>query len=405
MSATIPDDQFLLYAFDSGCTDLDRALREISGRAQVCAELKLRIVDDRFWTYPVWALREVGPDQFVVHDPADRTWAGCLAAVTALGEHQLDPRVMTWRLHVFPDIEAGHGAWSCGTVAVLQICHALGDGLRASALAGYLFGRPDTVSAVVARRHPAAGFARRAFSAGRAHRRLVRDTETGLVPPQALSIPALSTNARPSGPRHLRTVTCERGHLPGPTVTVGVLTAVSAALSGHLRERGDDPVLLGAEVPLAKPDPRPAHNHFGNVGVGLYPNMEIGRRAHRITADLRERRRRAAHPAMRAESMAVAAIPAPLLRWGVAQFDPDVRSPTVTGNTVVSSVNRGAKDLRFGDAMVLLTAGFPSLSPMMGLTHGVHGIGETIAVSVHAAESAIGDVDAYLQRLKRELGP
>ncbi len=403
MSAKIPNDQFLLYVFDEGSTDVDRALREIQGRAQVCPELKLRIVDDRGLVFPVWALREVGPDQFVVHDPADRTWVRCLAVVTALAEDQLDPRVMSWRLHVFPAIEGVPGAHHRGTVAVLQICHALGDGVRASALAGYLFGRAGTVPAVGVRRHTAAGFARRAFSAGRAHRGLVRDTATGLVPAQALSLPVLRTNARPSGPRHVRMVICERGRLPGPTITVGVLAAVSAALSGHLRELGDDPALLGAEVPMAKSGPRLAHNHFGNVGVGLHPDMENGLRAHRIAADLHERRRRATHPAMRADNMAVAAIPAPVLRWGVAQFDPDVRSPTVTGNTVVSSVNRGAKDLRFGAARVLLTAGFPSLSPMMGLTHGVHGIGDTIAVSVHAAESAIGDVDAYMQRLEWEL--
>jgi hypothetical protein len=106
---------------------------------------------------------------------------------------------------------------------------------------------------------------------------------------------------------------------------------------------------------------------------------------------------------MLAGSRASAAVPAPLLRWGVAQFDPDVRSPTVTGNTVVSSVSRGAADLRFGAAPVVLTAGYPGLSPMMGLTHGVHGIGDTIAVSVHAAESAIGDVDAYVARLEAAL--
>jgi hypothetical protein len=69
----------------------------------------------------------------------------------------------------------------------------------------------------------------------------------------------------------------------------------------------------------------------------------------------------------------------------------------------VSSVDRGPADLRFGDAPVLLTAGYPALSPAMGLTHGVHGIGDTVAISVHAAESAIGDVDAYLQRLDAEL--
>ena len=51
----------------------------------------------------------------------------------------------------------------------------------------------------------------------------------------------------------------------------------------------------------------------------------------------------------------------------------------------------------------MLTAGFPALSPMMGLTHGVHGIGDTIAISVHAAESAVADVDEYLERLAAAL--
>jgi hypothetical protein len=98
-------------------------------------------------------------------------------------------------------------------------------------------------------------------------------------------------------------------------------------------------------------------------------------------------------------------VPGPLLRWGVAQFDPGVRSAMVTGNTVVSSVNRGAADLHFGGCRVILTAGYPALSPMMGLTHGVHGIGDTIAVSVHAAESAVDDIDDYLERLDAALGP
>jgi len=157
-------------------------------------------------------------------------------------------------------------------------------------------------------------------------------------------------------------------------------------------------------VPMAKAGVRQAHNHFGNVGVGLYPDLGSDERAARIAEDLADRRRRAAHPGMRAASRAFAAVPAPLLRWGVKQFDPTVRSPVVTGNTVVSSVNRGPADLRFGDAPVVLTAGYPGLSPMMGLTHGVHGIGDTIAISVHAAESAIGDVDAYVERLEAALG-
>jgi hypothetical protein len=156
---------------------------------------------------------------------------------------------------------------------------------------------------------------------------------------------------------------------------------------------------------MAKAGVRQANNHFGNVGVGLYPGLDADERIARIVDDLADRRRRTGHPAMLASSRAFAAVPAPLLRWGVNQFDATVRSPTVVGNTVVSSVNRGPADLRLGELPVVLTAGYPGLSPMMGLTHGVHGIGDMIAVSVHAAESAIGDVDAYVERLERALGP
>ena len=69
---------------------------------------------------------------------------------------------------------------------------------------------------------------------------------------------------------------------------------------------------------------------------------------------------------------------------------------------MVSSVNRGPADLTFGGHRVLFTAGYPALSPMMGLTHGVHGIGDTVAISVHADPSAV-DVQDYVGRLARAL--
>jgi hypothetical protein len=212
--------------------------------------------------------------------------------------------------------------------------------------------------------------------------------------------PVLATNNRPVGARALRTLVRQRTQLPGPTVTVGVLTAVSAAMSQYLGEPCDP---LGAEVPMLKAGVRQAQNHFGNVRVGLYPQLARQSRAEQIATDLANDRRRAQHPATYAADRAFAAVPAALLRWGVAQFDPDVRPPRVAGNTVVSSVNRGAADLRFSAAPVVLTAGFPALSPAMGLTHGVHGIGDTIVISVHAAESAIGDIDGYVACLDAAL--
>ena len=78
----------------------------------------------------------------------------------------------------------------------------------------------------------------------------------------------------------------------------------------------------------------------------------------------------------------------------------------VTGNTVVSSVNCGAEDFAFGGCPVTIASAFPGLSPMMGLTHAVVRIGDTIAISVHATESAVaaGDIDAYVARLEAAIG-
>src|SRR5262249_44358738 len=154
-------------------------------------------------------------------------------------------------------------------------------------------------------------------------------------------------------------------------VTVAALSAVSVALADRLRDLGDDPSFLGAEMPMSKPPPRLAYNHFGNVGVGLYPQLAEPDRSRRIADDIEAPRRRATHPAMRAADLAFAATPAPVLRWGMEKFDPDVRVEKVTGNTVVSSVNCGAMDFSFGGAPVTVAAAFPGLSPMMGLTHAV----------------------------------
>ena len=40
---------------------------------------------------------------------------------------------------------------------------------------------------------------------------------------------------------------------------------------------------------------------------------------------------------------------------------------------------------------------------MVGITHCVTGVGSAITLSVYAAESAIGDIDAYLDRLEAAL--
>lgn len=404
MSAKIPNDTVLLYGFDGVPVDMAVAVEEIAERAREYADLTLRIEDGGRLTYPEWVHREVDRSQFVVHDAGERSFQACLDEARVLTAERLDARAAAWRMHVFTGVEGVPGARGAGSVAVLQISHALGGGGRTSGPAAIMFGRRDGVVLGIDVPQPGAlVLPIVGFRAARAHRQLVEDTEAGRVPAPAELRPVLRTNDRPTGSRHMRVMVRRRADLSGPTVTVAALSAVSVALAAQLRSLGEDPLLLGAEVPMAKPPPRLAYNHFGNVGVGLHPEANGAERVVRIAGDLDARRRRAAHPAMRMADRAFAATPAPLLRWGMDRFDPDIRVSRVTGNTVVSSVNCGAKDFHFGGAPVTVACAFPGLSPMMGLTHAVCGVGETISLSVHAAESAIGDIDDYVERLEAAL--
>lgn len=397
MSAKIPSDEFLLYAFAGVPADFDRAVGEVLDRARASSDLTLRVEDSGKLRYPRWvpAVDHIG---VTAHRAPGDSWAGCLEAVVRLTDDQLDVRVAPWRLHLFAEVNGIPGHRGPGTVAVLQVAHAFADGSRASALAAWLFGREEPVAAVD--RTGRSLLPWRAVVAARAHRKRVDDTRSGQLPPPVGDRPPLVTNNRPAGARAVRTLVRRRADLGGSTVTVAVLSAVSAALAEYLDEPCDS---LGAEVPMAKAGVRQANNHFGNIPVGLYPQCDRPARIERIAAELAGGRARARHPASVASDRAFAATPAALLRWGVDKFDPQVRPVRVSGNTVVSSVHRGPADLRFGTSPVLLTAGFPALSPAMGLTHGVHGIGDTVVVSVHAAESAISEIDVYLRLLDAAL--
>ena len=403
ISARIPNDTFLLYAFDGVPEDLNSAIGALLANARRSPDLSRRVDDHAKLHYPSWISYRADESTFVTHDLVDPTWPACLAAVTALVDDQLDARVQPWRLHLFPGVTGMPGGPEAGTVAVLQITHTLGGGGRTCGPAALMFGRRTPVDPVVPSYESPAMLPWRSVQAARAHQTLVADTAAGRVPAAAPSRIPLRTNDRPSGVRSMRVVLRERSQLPDATVTVAALAAISEALAGQLRELGTDPGGLGAEVTMGKAGARRAYNHFGTVGIGMHPELSPAARRTAIATELAARRERAAHPAMVASERAFAATPAPLLRWGIGQFNPDVRPATVTGNTVVSSVNCGAADFAFGGNPVRFAAAFPGLSPMVGLTHCVTGVGKTLSISVFAAASAVGDVDAYVDRLEQAL--
>jgi hypothetical protein len=394
MSAKIPNDTFLVFGFAGVPADPAAAIDDVTGRAAAIPELAVRIDDGSPLLYPHWVGVGVADDQVVMREAA--TWAEVMAATVTLVDDQLAAEERAWRLFVFPAVDGVPGVTGPGTAVVLQISHALGGGGRTALTAALMFGRDGVLPHVDPLHVNPALLPLLGFRAGRAQRQLVADTEAGAVPPPTAPFPLLRTNNRPEGACGMRTIVRSKERLRGTTVTVAALSAIAEALPDHL---GDRPDRLGAELMVAKSGPRRAYNHFGAAGVDLHPGLPADARAERITSDIAARRERAAHPAMWAQTLAVAATPAPLLRWGVSQFDPDVRAPSVSGNTVVSSVNGGAADYAFGGVPVASLAAFPGLSPMMGLTHCVCGVGDTITLSVYAAESAIGDVDAYVERL------
>lgn len=420
ISEKIPNDQLLLYCFEGQQDSLDEVRASLLERAASIPDLCLRIRESPWHLdYPVWEPMPVDASLVRVHDLPDASWPSCVHEIERLLEHHVDPRRSPWTLHLF---EAVTGAPRCegpALIAVLQIAHSLADGTLASAIARTLFSpqsptpctpdeRVSGSTEILARavlRLPGqmVSLFRDGRAAHRAQGQLEADTRSGAVAPQAPNRPKVRSNLAPGPHRLVRMIVRDstdfRGE--GVSVTVGAMTAISIAMTRYLSERdGEVPVELGAEVTIAKSGPPLARNHFRNAGVGLFPDVDdLRERARRITASMGERRARAAHPSSAASDRALGAVPGPLVRWGVQQYDFTAVPDAVTGNTVVSSVARGDADLVLGGAVVRFTAGFPSLSPVMSLTHGVHGIGDTVTISVTSSPESIPDIDVYGQML------
>ena len=419
LSRRLASDQFLLFAFD-GAVDGPSVAHSLLARAETVADLCVRVRETpAALDYPYWVPRSPTPDLVRVDDTPD--WQGCLDRVAASTADQVDATVSPWRLHLFPAVTGVPGGSGVASVAVLQVAHALADGARASATARALFAvdpptpaRPPAAptgaiaAALGVLEFPArvARTARRARDAAAADRDRREATASGRLPappvgrtPTVLSRPA-------SGDLALRCLVLPRTALSGGpvAVTVAALTAISVALADHLEAVGAEvPDDLGAEVTIGIPPASRttlARNAFHVAGVDLHPGVEdLSRRAEAIADSLRDRRRRLDHPAFGVGDRATEAVPAAVIRADVARADLEAVPTTVGGHTVVSSVYRGASDLMLGGHPVLMTAGFPALSPTVGLTHGIHGVGDTVTLSVTTSAGVV-DPDAYATRLR-----
>ncbi|HEY5853364.1 MAG TPA: WS/DGAT domain-containing protein [Aldersonia sp.] len=409
LSARMPTDQYLLYCFDAA--GVDAAGVDVAALARRCAgiaDLRVRVAPvPGNLDYPYWVPMPVSGGHLVEAHVED--WAQVCLRVAELLTRPVDPTASPWRLHLFRGVVDAPGGPA--TVAVLQISHALADGTRAATIARALFG--ESAPTEESREWPIPMVARIGWGLLRLPVLTATTVWRGVRVARAGSAPrgggggggmprtAVNTDAGPR--RRVAMIVCERDGLRigGHTLTVGVLTAISVALNEYLASRGHASDRLGAEVQVAGEPGTLERNNFRNVGVDLrIDEPDLARRAAAIADALRARR----VPGPPAPDAAVRRVlPAPVLRRDVARYPLDVVPPTVTGNTVVSSVNRGAADLALGGGRIRFTAGFPALSPAMALTHGVHGIGDTVTVSVVGSPDVMPDFDEYVQVLRRAL--
>ena len=146
-----------------------------------CPHLTTRVDDGWALTYPKWVPAAVEPSQVLRHQQRRQQLARLSGRCGGLADEQLDVRRTPWRLHLFAPVHGIPDSTGSGTVAVMQVAHVLADGARASALAGWLFGRAAPVPDVTSL---SPGFLPwRALDAARAHRKLVRDSRAGLLAP------------------------------------------------------------------------------------------------------------------------------------------------------------------------------------------------------------------------------
>ncbi len=431
------DDLFLLYCFTDTGRSFGRLRADLLSRAATIADLRVR-VRERRWAYPAWVSCDIADDQIVDHQLAAPTWANVVDAVCVLLSGGLRADVGPWRLHLFRGVRAAPGGDAPALVAVLQVSHALADGQRAAAIARALWatvdecrgpGAPadrtrvprstrDDVNRGVFKSAPIdywsdevralAGMPvrmvrtiLRGLAAERARRTLEALTERGEIPPPATNFPPTSLNCPPLPTAHaVRMIVRDDLRVSGRTVTVVALTAITAALSRYLRQHGAPAERLGAQVSVARSvdnrNDRVVRNNYVDLGIELpVDESDPRRRADRIITELTARRTRANHPLLHAQARVTEVIPAPLLRRDIAGYPLDLVPDALSGNTVISSVNRGPADLSFGGGSVRFTGGFPALGAVMHLTHGVHGLGETVTVSVHADPAVVPDIDVY----------
>ncbi|MFT3661541.1 MAG: hypothetical protein QM809_09105 [Gordonia sp. (in: high G+C Gram-positive bacteria)] len=432
------NDQFLLYGFAAERGARARAepvLDELRQRAEGVADLHLRVAPaPADLAFPRWCPAVIDDDAVVLH-PGIETWDRCRAAVAALLTRGVDATVLPWRLHLFGPVSGAPRADGPAWIVVFQVSHTLADGRRAAALARALFRDRTGEAAASFPDDPAPsrppGPTAALLGAAQIPVRLAAGLGLGLLAWQRepertapRTMPASVFNQAAGARRRIDVLVLETAALRAaavggpavggpadgavrPSVTAAFLTLLAEVLAEALPATPLDRLAVELTVGIPRSGeaaaPGGARNDFRTVAVALHPGLDRAERTAAIAAQIAAAR--TAAPAGRAGRWAAAVTP-PVLRATAARLAAGAPTPEeVAGATVVSSVHRGAADLRLADGSVLFTAGFPALSAAHATTIGLHGLGDAVTVSLTTDPEAVADADRLVGLLTAATAP
>ncbi|KZF00281.1 hypothetical protein A2J04_13500 [Rhodococcus sp. EPR-279] len=425
-------DQFSLTAFDSverPAPSFDEIVAHVEARAPLVPGLGLRLREAPLnLDYPRW-VPDTSPlsERMSDHDLGGAPWADFENLMGDLLRTRLDLREHSWHLHVVRGIGSAPLMQGAVTVVILQVGHALTDGLGVSRMVRALFEpvsatgaalSPETepkrenavVSTLGAVVRAPVDLVRSRWEARRAVR-AYRGSQPG--PP---SVPATALNQAVGPYRVVRIVPMQETEVRAgaASVTVSALCAVGSCLDQYLGDGdgdgdGDEPLsatggTVAAFVPMALPRDVewPAANRAVVGTVDLHVGEpDIAKRAELITRSLAaEQARVTAAPLLRV-ARADERVPAPIVRFVQGRrFRQHDRSPSFVGaQTTVVSVDRGRADLELCGAVARFSAGFPFLEDGRCLNHGIFGLGDVVTIAMVACPDAVPNLDAYTQGL------
>lgn len=429
-------DAFCLLAFDSGGGDaptLTDVEDHVRARAPRIPGLRVRLRDaPGKLEHPYW-VRDDSPvvDRIVAHDLDGASWSEFEKFVGELVLTRLDLREQAWRLHVVSGVRGVPMVDGVATITILQVGHAVTDGLGVTRLARALFAPPDAPAGTIEDNLPGHGpvddpggsvfgAAGSVFGAAGAVLRIPIDLVRYLREsrragreyvgaPAPKMLPATVLNGEVGPVREVRIVPIRAGdvRVGDASITVSTLVAVGSSLSTALG-RTDPPRALAAFVPMALPRNTawPSANRVvvGTVDLHVEETDPIERAA------LIRRSLRAEHARVTAEPYlriirAQERVPGPVVRLVMGRrYRNRIRTPQrVAAQTTVVSVDRGPADLRLGTSRVRFTTGFSFPEDGRLLNHGFFGLGDTLTVTTVASPVESVRLGSYTQGLVDEL--